>query len=61
MHIVLYGLACNLCRCLEQHAHIPIEEVARKTGFSDRYHFSKAFKARYGLTPVQMRRTLTAR
>ena len=40
-------------------AHITIEEVARKTGFSDRYHFSKAFKARYGATPVQMRKTLT--
>ena len=40
-------------------AHITIEDVARKTGFADRYHFSKAFKARYGATPVQMRKTLT--
>ena len=41
--------------------HISIEDVARKTGFADRYHFSKAFKARYGVTPVQMRSTLSAR
>ena len=41
--------------------HVPIEDVARKTGFADRYHFSKTFKARYGITPVQMRSSLTAR
>ena len=42
-------------------AHITIDDIARKTGFSDRYHFSKAFKSRYGMTPVQMRATLIAR
>lgn len=40
--------------------HCPIEEIAAKTGFSNRYHFSKAFKAHYGIPPVQMRNTLAA-
>ena len=40
--------------------HVSISDIAGETGFSDRYHFSKAFKARYGKTPVQMRRTLAA-
>lgn len=39
--------------------HISVEDVAAKTGFSDRYHFSKAFKSHYGMTPVQMRKALT--
>ncbi len=42
-------------------SHITIEEVAHQTGFANRYHFSKAFKSRYGMTPVRMRSTLTAR
>ena len=40
--------------------HVSIADIAGETGFSDRYHFSKAFKTRYGKTPVQMRRTLAA-
>ena len=39
--------------------HIAIEEIAAETGFADRYHFSKAFKARYGMAPVQLRKTMT--
>ena len=38
--------------------HFSIEEIAAQTGFADRYHFSKAFKLRYGTTPVQMRKAL---
>lgn len=41
--------------------HISIEDIARKTGFADRYHFSKTFKGHYGMTPVQMRSSLTSR
>ena len=40
--------------------HNSIEDIAIKTGFSNRYHFSKAFKARYGVPPVKMRNTLVA-
>lgn len=37
-----------------------IKDIAEKTGFSDRYHFSKVFKNRYGSTPVQMRKRLSS-
>ena len=40
--------------------NVSIADIADQTGFSDRYHFSKTFKARYGTTPVQMRRNLAA-
>lgn len=40
--------------------HIAIEDVALQTGFADRYHFSKAFKKRYGMTPVQMQKALVS-
>ena len=42
-------------------SRLSMEEIAKKTGFADRYHFSKAFKSRYGQTPVQMRKTLITR
>ena len=40
--------------------HNSIEEISQKTGFSNRYHFSKAFKSRYGVPPVQMRKSLSS-
>ena len=39
-------------------SRLSMEEIAEKTGFADRYHFSKAFKSRYAATPVQMRKAL---
>ena len=33
-----------------------IEEIADASGFTDRFHFSRAFKARLGLAPVAYRR-----
>lgn len=33
-----------------------IEEIAEATGFTDRFHFSRAFKAHLGLAPVAYRR-----
>ncbi len=33
----------------------PLKHIARMTGFSDEYHFSKAFKDRYGVPPGQFR------
>jgi len=32
-----------------------VPEIARQTGFADRYHFSKAFKAYFKMSPVQFR------
>jgi transcriptional regulator GlxA family with amidase domain len=40
--------------------HNSIEDIAVKTGFSNRYHFSKAFKLRYGVPPVKMRKSLVS-
>ena len=42
-------------------SHLSMGDIAAKTGFSDRYHFSKAFKSHYGMTPVQMRKKLVTR
>lgn len=41
-------------------SRLSMEEIAKKTGFADRYHFSKAFKSRYAATPVQMRKALVS-
>lgn len=32
---------------------VSIKDVASKTGFADRYHFSKTFKNHFGITPKQ--------
>ncbi|PNW28459.1 helix-turn-helix domain-containing protein [Formosa algae] len=37
---------------LFEHTDNSIEEVAYNLGFSDRYHFSRVFKAVTGLTPA---------
>jgi AraC-like DNA-binding protein len=37
-----------------------IDDIAKKNGFSNRYHFSKAFKSYYGVPPVKMRKSLVA-
>ena len=34
----------------------PVGEVGRRVGFPDPYHFSKRFKARYGVSPTRLRR-----
>lgn len=35
-----------------------INEISQKTGFADRYHFSKAFKRRYKISPAALRNQL---
>ncbi|MCY1137157.1 helix-turn-helix domain-containing protein [Actinoplanes sp. Pm04-4] len=36
--------------------HLPIATIAQRWGFRDPTHFTRRFKARYGLTPSQWRR-----
>lgn len=38
---------------------LTIEEIAERTGFSDRFHFSRAFKARLGLSPARYRNPMS--
>lgn len=38
------------------HTANPLDQIAVQSGFADRYHFSKAFKAQYGVSPIQYRR-----
>lgn len=40
--------------------HLPIAGIARGWGFRDVTHFSRRFKARYGMTPRQWRRSAAA-
>jgi AraC-like DNA-binding protein len=42
------------------HAGCPLADVAGETGFADQAHFTRAFKAAFGLTPARYR-TLRAR
>jgi AraC-like DNA-binding protein len=42
------------------HAGRPLADVAGETGFADQAHFTRAFKAAFGLTPARYR-TLRAR
>lgn len=41
---------------LLHHSELTIEQVAERTGFADRFHFSRSFKASTGLTPVRYRK-----
>jgi len=36
---------------------LTIDQVAEQTGFSDRFHFSRAFKARLGISPAKYRQS----
>jgi transcriptional regulator GlxA family with amidase domain len=33
----------------------PIEAIATATGFTDRFHFSRSFKHRFGIAPAAYR------
>ena len=48
-------LACK--RALENHAqaHLTISEVAFRNGFNNSSHFSRAFRAKFGITPGECR------
>ena len=41
---------------LLHHSNFTIDEVATKTGFADRYHFSRIFKELTGATPARYRK-----
>lgn len=43
----------------QQLAHLPIAQIAARWGFRSPAHFSRAFQARYGITPTSHRRILT--
>ena len=43
---------------LETHNRIP--DIAERCGYADRYHFSKAFKKYFGVTPAAIRRGFEA-
>ena len=55
----------RLHRCHEalsdsRHAHRAISEIAFDHGFHDASYFGRVFKARYDLTPSQIRQTTSA-
>lgn len=53
-----YGLERRLSLAAQwlTSTHLTLEEIADRTGFTDRFHFSRAFKARLGLPPATYRR-----
>lgn len=42
-------------RLLSEQPQMPVREVAWRVGFRQAPHFAKAFRARYGLTPMRFR------
>ena len=48
-------LRLRRARLLLQQTRMPVLEVAVAVGFSSHSHFSKRYRERYGLTPVQQR------
>jgi len=53
-----YGLELRVGTAAQWLAHTPrtMEEIAAATGFTDRFHFSRIFKAQFGVPPGQYRR-----
>jgi transcriptional regulator GlxA family with amidase domain len=45
--------ACDLLL----HSDASLEQVAERSGFSDRYHFSRVFKKVRGISPARFRKT----
>ena len=41
---------------LLHHSDLSIEQIAEKTGFADRYHFSRIFKQIRGISPAKYRK-----
>lgn len=58
-----YQLRERLSRAAEllMHTDDSIERVAARTGFSDRFHLSKAFRRAHGQSPAAFRKRLQAR
>ncbi|MEM7405902.1 MAG: GlxA family transcriptional regulator [Pseudomonadota bacterium] len=50
-------LRLKRARLLLEQTHMPILEVAVAVGFSSHSHFSKRYRERFGVTPVQSRAT----
>lgn len=53
-----YVRARRLARARQElagHQSLPISAIARKLGFTDSSHFTRAFKARYGMSPSEYR------
>lgn len=40
------------------HLNLSINEIASRTGFADRYHFSRVFKQKTGFSPAEYRKNL---
>ena len=45
----------------QQHSHRTVAEIAARWGFRSPAHFTRAFRARYGMVPVEFRRLASAR
>ena len=41
-----------------QDKNLKLNEVAQKTGYSDIYHFSKAIKRNFGISPIELRKKI---
>jgi len=53
-----YVRARRLARARQElatHRSLPISTIARRLGFTDSSHFTRAFKDRYGLSPREYR------
>lgn len=46
----------DLCKQIIAFTNIPIEEIAQKYGFSSQAYFTRAFKKKAGLSPLQYRK-----
>lgn len=54
---LLLGVRQSLAKRLLAHSTEPVEHIARRTGFSERSAFFRAFKSWTGLTPLQYRKS----
>lgn len=55
----LFEYRMNIAHKLIVDSHIPIAEIAEKSGYAYQSHFTTAFKRKFGLTPSQFRQKLS--
>lgn len=56
MFVYLNNIRLEQAKQLLLTTHLPVHEIASKTGFSDEYYFSRVFKKAFSVSPMKFRK-----